>query len=41
MLLGLTKKKDEDKWLEVASRFFDKTGKRVKPELLKEMLKHI
>ena len=40
-LFQLTKKNDNAKWLEVASRFFDKTGKRMDPALLKAMLKNL
>ncbi|MDI1493631.1 MAG: hypothetical protein OHK93_006357 [Ramalina farinacea] len=29
---------EKDKWIEIASRFFDKTGKRVDPQYLKEKL---
>jgi len=32
---------DAKKWVEIASRFFDKTGRRVDPELLKEKMKNV
>ena len=41
MLFQLTRKNDGFKWLEVASRFYDKTGIRMDPELLKAMLKNL
>ncbi|KAL6718171.1 hypothetical protein ACLMJK_004259 [Lecanora helva] len=40
-LMQLTKHTDGVKWLEVASRFCDKTGKRLDPELLKAMFSNI
>jgi hypothetical protein len=30
-------KYDENKWLAVASRHFDRTGQRISPEMAKEM----
>ena len=32
---------EEKKWIELASRFFDKTGKRINPDVLKEKLKNV
>lgn len=41
ILYKLTRKNDEVKWLEIASRFFDKTGKRMEPDVLKQMLRNL
>ncbi len=41
LLFDLTRKNDGAKWLEVSSRFYDKTGKRMQPTVLKAMLKNL
>lgn len=41
MLCKLAKKNDAEKWLEVASRFFDKTGKRMPLGVLREALNDV
>ena len=35
-LVELHQKYEERKWIEIASRFFDRTGQHLDPEMLKE-----
>ena len=39
-LYQLHQELDRIKWLQLSSKFFDKTGKRASPELLREKLKN-
>lgn len=41
ILYKLTRKNDDIKWLEIASRFYDKSGKCIEPKVLKHMLRNL
>lgn len=41
LLYKLAERYEEDKWLRVVSRFFDKTGKRLSPNKVKALVDEI